>query len=263
MPYASINGIDLYYEVHGEGFPLVLSHGIGSNHLHWWQQVPEFSRHFQVVLFDHRGFGFSKDTNQLGPKAFIDDLEGLLTHLGIGKAFLCGQSMGGITLGGYATRHPERVAALVLSCSGGGFFPVGHTDAFKAAVAKVRSYAEFSTLSIEQDGFPQRHPVLRYLFESLAQLNHDFDMRQLPELRTHQFDVAPIVRAGIPVQLIGGEDDNGANAALAQIQAAVPGAQLEIIEGAGHLLFFEAAERYNRIVVDFLAPLVAAATAQA
>lgn len=256
MPYAQVNGTDLYYEVHGSGFPLVLSHGIGSNHLHWWQQIPEFAKRFQVIMFDHRGFGFSKDANGLGPQAFIDDLEGLLAHLSVNKAFLCGQSMGGVTVGGYAARHPDKVAGLVLSCSGGGFFPVPHSDAFKAAMAKVRSYAEFSTLSIEQDGFPQRHPVLRFLFESLAQLNHGFDMTRLPGLRAHQFDVAPLVAAGIPMQLIGGEDDNGANAAMERIQAAVPGAKFDIIPGAGHLLFFEAASHYNQLVMDFLAPLV-------
>ncbi|MCY1522039.1 putative non-heme bromoperoxidase BpoC [compost metagenome] len=255
MSYARINGTDLFYEVQGEGHPLVMSHGIGSNHLHWWQQVPEFSRRFQVITFDHRGFGLSKDANGLGPQAFIDDLEGLLDHLDVKKAFLCGQSMGGITVGGYAARHPEKVSALVLSCSGGGFFPVPHSDEFKAAVAKVKNYAEFSTLSIEQDGFPQRHPVLRYLFESMAKLNHDFNMSKLPGLRAHKFDPAQIAEAGIPVQLIGGEDDNGAKAAMVQIQAAIPGAKLDIIPGAGHLLFFEAASAYNRIVLNFLTPL--------
>lgn len=255
MPFAKVNGIDLYYEIHGNGMPLVMSHGIGSNHLHWWQQVPEFAKKYQVIVFDHRGFGFSRDSNKLGPAAFVDDLDGLLSHLGISKAFLCGQSMGGVTLGGYATRHPERVAGLILSCSGGGFFPVAHSDAFRAAVTKVRNYAEFSTLSIEQDGFPERFPVLRFLFESMAQLNHDFDMTKLADLRNHKFDVAPLVNARVPVQLIGGDDDNGANQALRQIQAAIPGSRLEIIENAGHLLFFEAAQEYNRIVLDFLKPL--------
>jgi pimeloyl-ACP methyl ester carboxylesterase len=157
-----------------------------------------------------------------------------------------------VTIGGFASRHPERVTALILSCSGGGFFPVPHADAFKKAMANVRNYAEFSKLSIEQDGFPQRHPVLRFLFESLAQLNHQFDMKRLPELRAHKFDLNAIVDAKIPVLLIGGEDDNGANAALEKIREAVPGSKLHIIPNAGHLLFFEAPDDYNKLVVDFL-----------
>ena len=261
MAFAPVNGIDLYYEIHGEGFPLVLSHGIGSNHLHWWQQVPELAKHFQVIMFDHRGFGFSRDAEGVGPKAFVDDLEGLLDHLKIKRAFFSGQSMGGVTVGSYASRHPDRVAALVLSCSGGGFFPVSHPEEFKAAVAKVRKYAEFSKLSIEQDGFPQRHPVLRFLFESMAQLNYQFDMRKLPDLRSQKADPAIIAKSGIPVQLIGGEDDNGANAAMEKIKEAIPTAKFEIIPGAGHLLFFEAAATYNKILIEFLKPLVAKAAA--
>jgi 3-oxoadipate enol-lactonase len=256
MAFARVNGIDLYYEVHGEGHPLVLSHGIGSNHLHWWQQVPALAKRFRVISFDHRGFGFSKDANGLGPKAFVDDLEGLLSYLELDKAILCGQSMGGVTAGGYASRHPERVSALVLSCSGGGFFPVSHSDAFRQAVSTAKNYAEFSRISIEQDGFPGRHPVLRFLFESMAQLNHGFDMSRLSDLRTLKFELAPVVNAHIPVLLIGGEDDNGSSGALGQIHAASPGSVYQVVPGAGHLLFFEAAEAYNKFVLDFLGEVV-------
>lgn len=253
MATASINGTELYYEVHGTGIPVVLSHGIGSNHLHWWQQVPVLSKKVQVISFDHRGFGFSKDLNDLGPTGFVDDLEGLLDHLGIERAVLCGQSMGGVTVGGFAAKFPRRVRGLVLSCSGGGFVPVSHGEAFKQAVASAKNYAEFSKISIEQDGFPQRQPVLRFLFESMAQLNHGFDMHNLHRLRTLKFDIESI--AQIPALLIGGEDDNGANAALEQIKARLPKSSLHIVPNAGHLLFFEQPDAYNRLVLDFLAQL--------
>lgn len=110
MTTARINGINLYYEEHGEGQPLILSHGIGSNHLHWWQQIPVLSKHFRVITFDHRGFGFSKDLNNLGPKSFADDFDALLSHLEIDKVILCGQSMGGVTVGSYVrtTRREMR-----------------------------------------------------------------------------------------------------------------------------------------------------------
>jgi 3-oxoadipate enol-lactonase len=252
MPYAAINGTDLYYESHGEGHPLVLSHGIGSNHLHWWQQIPVLSKHFRVITFDHRGFGFSKDNNDLGPKAFVDDLEALLAHLGVGKAILCGQSMGGATIGGYASRHPDRVTALILSCSGGGFFPVTHSEAFKQAIANVKNYEEFSKVAIEQDNFPTRHPVLRFLFDSMAQLNHSFPMSRLPDMRGRKFSIEPLVHAKVPALLLGGEDDNGANGALRQIHGLLAGSKLHIVPNAGHLLFFEAPETYNKLVLDFL-----------
>ena len=63
MPFANINGIELYYEVHGEGPALVLAHGGGGSHLSWWQQVPEFSQTYKVITFDHRSFGHSPWTS--------------------------------------------------------------------------------------------------------------------------------------------------------------------------------------------------------
>lgn len=255
MPFAPINGIELYYDVHGAGHPLVLLHGVGSNHLHWWQQVPELAKSYRVITFDHRGFGLSKDTNGLGPKAFVDDLEALLAELRIERAVLCGQSMGGITVGGYASRHPERVSALVLSCSGGGFFPVPHSDAFVQAVRGAKSYAQFSRISLEQDAFPQRHPVLCFLFESMARLNDHFNLARLLDLRTLKFDVSPLAKARTPLLLLGAQDDHHSSIALEQIRAAVPGARLQTVPGAGHLAFFEAARVYNRLILDFLSTL--------
>src|SRR3989304_5741895 len=83
MATAAVNGAQLYYEEHGTGFPLVLAHGAGGNHLSWWQQVPAFSREYRCITFDHRGWGLSLDGQEPGPAAFVDDLRGLLDHLGI------------------------------------------------------------------------------------------------------------------------------------------------------------------------------------
>ena len=68
MTSARINGIDLHYQVYGEGETVVFAHGAGGNLLSWWQQIPFFSRRFQCVTFDHRGFGHSLDEPE-GPGA--------------------------------------------------------------------------------------------------------------------------------------------------------------------------------------------------
>ena len=75
MALAKINGIELYYEVHGEGPALVLAHGAGGNHLSWWQQVPVLAQSYRCVTFDHRGFGLSREQpGGPGARAFVEDL---------------------------------------------------------------------------------------------------------------------------------------------------------------------------------------------
>ncbi|MCH8282189.1 MAG: alpha/beta fold hydrolase, partial [Chloroflexi bacterium] len=97
MPQAPVNGIELYYESHGEGPAIVFAHGRGGNHMSWWQQVPAFREEYRCITFDHRGWGASPDSaNPRGRSAFVEDLTGLLDHLGVDRTFLVAQSMGGL-----------------------------------------------------------------------------------------------------------------------------------------------------------------------
>jgi pimeloyl-ACP methyl ester carboxylesterase len=115
MPTVEVNGAHIYYEEHGKGFPLVFVHGAGGNHMSWWQQVPEFSRHYRCVTYDQRGWGFSLDSDATGPAALVDDLRSLLDHLGIEQAFLIAQSMGGLACFGLTLANPERVKGIVMA----------------------------------------------------------------------------------------------------------------------------------------------------
>ena len=107
MPYAPVNGIQLYYESHGEGPATVLAHGAGGNHISWWQQVPVLSKHYRCITFDHRGWGASVEAiGGPGASAFVEDLKQLLDHLGMEKAFLVSQAMGGRGLPGLCAGLP-------------------------------------------------------------------------------------------------------------------------------------------------------------
>jgi 3-oxoadipate enol-lactonase len=231
----------------------VLSHGVGSNHLHWWQQVPVWSKHFQVITFDHRGFGFSSDDGR-GPPAFVDDLIGLLDHLEIRRTALVGQSMGGSTVAGVASRQPERISALVLSSSSAGLVaPRPLSDAVREKLSTATDYMSLAHVLLHQDGFPARKPQLCFLFEQMAQLNRNLNVGLLRLLGPIRHSPDPIRAASIPVFLIGGEEDAGAQAAMHEIAELFEGARLEIIPDTGHLVFFERAAAYNRLIEDFLA----------
>lgn len=118
MPNAQVNGIDLYYEVHGQGDPVLLVTGFTADHNSWLLQVPALAPHYQVIIFDNRGSGQSSQPE--GPytiKQMAGDCVALLDHLGIEKAHVVGASMGGAIVQEMALNWPDRVASLAILCS--------------------------------------------------------------------------------------------------------------------------------------------------
>src|SRR5439155_21296035 len=111
MAFMVKDGVRLYYEDTGGVGPTILFlHGAGGNHLSWWQQVPVFADEYRCVTVDQRGFGQSPDVpGGPGPAALGTDAVALLDHLGISRAAIITQSMGGLAAVGAAMRAPERL----------------------------------------------------------------------------------------------------------------------------------------------------------
>src|SRR5512141_244911 len=96
MPKVQANGIELYYETHGEGKPLVLISGLGYSLWQWHKMVPYLAEHFKVITFDNRGVGQSdKPSGPYTAQMLAADTVGLLDALGIDKTIVAGHSMGG------------------------------------------------------------------------------------------------------------------------------------------------------------------------
>jgi len=115
MPHAEVNGARLYYEEHGEGVPLVLSHGGWTDTSHWLPNVGPLSRRWRVVLWDRRGCGRSSDPGEGHSwQLWRDDLRALLDHLGIDSAYVGGCSYGALLSLELALECPRMVRALVL-----------------------------------------------------------------------------------------------------------------------------------------------------
>jgi 3-oxoadipate enol-lactonase len=256
MPMARINGVDIYYEMYGSGSPIVLSHGGGSNHLTWWKQVFALKEHYTVVTFDHRGFGISGKGDK-GPSAFVDDFTGLVNHLGFQRTALLGQSMGGCSAAGFASRYPDRVTALILTSGAAGLLPMptgGHSAQAAAAAAAAKSNEEFMASVRRHDEFYKRDPKQNFLFECIGLLNYQVDPRQLAEVVNFRFDLEPIVRAGIPTLLLAGGEDVSNCDVMRKLATLIPGARFESMPHTGHHLFFEKPDEFNKIVLDFLKP---------
>jgi 3-oxoadipate enol-lactonase len=252
MPFAPAEGTEIYYEIHGKGPHLVMCHGIGSNRLHWWQQVCAFMKEFTVVVFDHRGFG-SSPTGGKGASKFTDDLIGLLDHLKIDQAHFLGQSMGGFTAVGLAMRQPERIRTLTLTSGTGGLIPMPPDPKRAQAFMAAKNYLDLAPVLARQDAFSERHPELFFLFEELTQLNSNVDIRLLlPELGQLKPDLPQFIGAKFPLLLLAGGDDHGAQSSMRELAKAVPSARFDTLANTGHLLFFEEAAKFNSCVLEFL-----------
>jgi 3-oxoadipate enol-lactonase len=257
VPHARINGIDLYYETHGEGPALVLAHGGGGNHLSWWQQVPELSRQFRCVTFDHRGFGESRDhTEGPGPQAFVEDLRQLLDHLGIERAALVGQSMGGWTVLGFAAAFPARVSALVLCDTSAG---LDDSEVMRAQAAlrdtATGSLAQVLTRAYATD-FPRRDPVRCFLYQQISGLNRHVPPKLIPTLMSMKHRIDGIIEKRVPTMLIVGEEDALIAPRIMEIMAQrIPEARFRKFPGAGHSVYFEQPAEFNRALIGFLREL--------
>jgi 3-oxoadipate enol-lactonase len=248
MPKAQINGIELYYEVHGQGPAVVFAHGAGGNHLSWWQQVPVLARQYRCISFDHRGFGQSLDApNGPSSQAFVQDLKGLLDYLEIERAALVAQSMGGRACLGFTLAYPERVLALVMADTTGGF-----SD---ARMSQLRAEGETALVGPNPPPrtyarhFPQEQPAPAFLYEQIRALNPPRQETAVPGPTAEQ------VRAlQTPTLLIVGEHDIIAPPALMKMfQSYIPHARLAEVAGAGHSVYFEKSAEFNRLVLEFFA----------
>jgi 3-oxoadipate enol-lactonase len=245
---APLGSFRLFYEVHGDGPTVVFAHGSGGTHMSWWQQVPVLSKQYRCVTIDHRGFGYSKDSaHGPGRQNFVSDLEGLLDRLKVDRVSLVGQSMGGLTVLGFASKHPERVSALIMSDTTGGYTSP-EIDRLRAANKNPRS--AFAP------GYGEREPAMAFLYREISSLT----LEEAPQAAataaapTAPTDIRPLIARKVPTLFIVGEQDQLIPpAAIEAMHKEMPGSELVRVPGAGHSVYFEKPAEYNRLVGDFLA----------
>jgi pimeloyl-ACP methyl ester carboxylesterase len=252
---------EIHYEVAGTGPALVFAHGLGGNHLSWWQQVAHFAADYTCVAFSHRGFPPSSAVpGARAPDAYADDLAALIRELDLEEVALVAQSMGGWTCLEYALREPRRVRALVMASTSGtiDFSLLKNKEIDHWTDKAPVMLAEMHARGVHPAGgerMAQEQPALAQLYWQISQLAPaDFreDVRKrIRELRCR----APSLLAQLPmpVLFLTGEEDwvfpPAAGAALAPL---VPKGQAVCVPAAGHSVYFERAAQFNRIVGDFL-----------
>ena len=254
----------IYYEATGSGPAIVFAHGLGGNHLSWWQQVAHFSPNYTCVAFAHRGFTPSSPV--LGatvPDAYADDLAALIDELKLQDVRLVAQSMGGWTCLEYALRFPSRVRALVMACTSGridpgeapGFGKKGFDEWMKRASETAADLEARGILSASGERLAREQPALATLYRQIYQLTHA-DFRAAVRLRIRQTRDQPgtqLARLPMPVLFLNGAEDcvfpSPAGPGLASF---APKGRAVTVPKAGHSVYFERAAEFNRLVDEFL-----------
>ena len=262
MPTTDAPGFRMHYEIHGDGFPLLLINGLGSDRREWLFQIPAFAARFRVVAFDNRGAGDSAVPP--GPytiPGMADDAAALLAALGVGRAHVLGVSLGGMIAQELVLRHPALVERLVLACTTpGGKAAVRPSDEALAAFMRSPEAGPGEDLRrtipfLYTDRFVREHPGEIHAFIA-RRLAHPTSLEghasQLAAAIGHAAgDRLAAVRA--PTLVIAGSEDRLVPPANSEtIAALIPGAKLVLLPGAPHRLFAECAEAFNREVLAFL-----------
>jgi 3-oxoadipate enol-lactonase len=259
------NGQELYYELHGEGPPLVLVMGIGYDSSLWTlAQVPVLSTQFQVILVDNRDAGRSSKARQpYTISDMADDLAALLDALGIQRSHLLGLSMGGMIALEFALRHGDRLDRLVLAGTGAAparsaVDPIQIWSWVKANDATGDVFGGQQFVSLFSTAFLRDHDAVREIAELLAgnpyPMTPDAYGRQADAYR--QFDALDRLAAiTAPTLVVVGEQDLLTPPWIArEVAEAIPGTRFEVISGDGssHVVPLECPDVFNRLVLNFL-----------
>jgi 3-oxoadipate enol-lactonase len=257
MPKLQTNNINLYYEIHGEGQPLVFIHGLGSSTRDWESQVPEFSKSFKVVTFDLRGHGQSdKPAGPYTMSQYSDDLAGLLRTLSIKSAHIVGISLGGGIAFQFAIDHPAQVKTMTIVNSAP---TLGNP-------AEVKPEIERRVGIVQQMGmramgqalapalFPKpEHAALRETFIARWAEN---DPRAYIEATRSMLDwnvIAQLGKIQCPTLVIAADQDYSPVAVKEAYVKLMPKAELVVIPDSRHATPIERPAEFNAALAQFLA----------
>ncbi len=275
MPTATIRDVELYYEEHGSGEPLLCVMGFATDSTGWLLQVPAFAQRYRTIVFDNRGVGRSaKPTGAYTIHEMADDAAGLLDHLDVDRAHVLGLSMGGMIAQELALRHPHRVRGLVLAATfpepdvateeqrkiiftqmGGSVTEAGEMKIDFTAVNPLMFFQHLLPLVFNPEFIQNELPKLMQMFAGALQYGFSLEaiMGQMQAIMAHKAtDRLSTIAA--PTLVLTGDADRLISPANSDVLArSIPGARLVRVPGGSHGFNIEQPDVFNRAVLDFLA----------
>jgi 3-oxoadipate enol-lactonase len=253
MPEAQISDdITLYYEEAGQGFPLLLIHGLLSDLTSWRYQIKPFSEKYRVIAVDLKGFGKStKPENQYRVHSHADDLYKLLQQLNISRTHVCGLSMGGMVAEVLAIKYPQIVRGLILADSAAMISNEAVTDRLTLiGEHDMDWFADWGTKKILRLASDDAKDHVREMIRRV-----DRDDYRMAIISTAGFNIANDLKAiQAPVLLIQGEKDITVPMWHAkQLRSWIPGARFVVMKKASHMTPVDNPDEFNKLVLKFLA----------
>jgi pimeloyl-ACP methyl ester carboxylesterase len=242
--YAEVNGLRMYYEIHGSGRPLVLLHGAFGVVEGWSGVLPTLAQTHQVILIELQGHGRTGDIDR--PLSFgqmAEDVAALLRHLKLEKADVFGYSMGGGVALALAIRHPDLVRNLAI---------LGTTAGAIRDTYAPETYRQFMSIVPENFNFPPiKDPYTRLapdpsqwpvLVSKIVRMSADFEGFAAQDVRSIQ----------APTLIMLGDRDGVLPEHAVEMYRLIPGSQLAIFPNSDHFLLFTSPEKVLAVLTPFL-----------
>jgi len=248
--------VNIRWEEHGEGHPLLLVMGLGYARWGWGPIVAPLAERYRVISFDNRGIGESdKPPGPYTARIMADDALQVLDEAGVGSAHVFGVSLGGMVAQELVLAAPERVDRLVLGCA-----HPGYDDGFPLPEVTAKLFAEAPSLppEVALRRFVENSMVARGAIADevyLGRLANPYDAAGWAAQAAAGTTFAGVDQSRIakPTLVLTGTEDNVVDARNSDLLAErIPGARLERIEGTGHLFFWERPDEVVRLVTEFL-----------
>ena len=251
MPHLNRDGVRLYYEVHGDGPPLLLTHGYSSTSAMWTAQIAPLSKSFKLIIWDMRGHGSSDyptDQSLYSEAHTVEDMAAVLDEVsGAGSTAI----IGGLSLGGYMSLafyrvYPQRVRALVIIDTGPGFKKDSARDQWnKTAHATAKNF-ETDGLKVLQNASAERASVTHRDAQGLARAARGM----LAQRNAQVIDSLPSIN--VPSLVVVGANDTPFLAASEYMAKKIRGAKKIVVPDAGHAVNIDQPESFLEAVMPFL-----------
>jgi pimeloyl-ACP methyl ester carboxylesterase len=248
MPHLDRDGVKIYYEDHGRGPVILLSHGYGSTYRMWEGQVAALRDRYRVLVWDMRGHGDSdspESQDEYSEAATVDDMAAILRNAGVERAIVGGLSLGGYMSLAFYLKYPEMVRALMLFDTGPGYRnPAGREEWNKTAFERAEAYEKngLEAVSGGAEVRVSRHRSAAGLAKAARGMLAQFDSRVIESLEN----------IAVPTLVLVGEKDRPFLSAADYMANKIPNATKAVIPDAGHAANIHQPEAFNQAVIEFL-----------